>query len=477
MSEVLFETAATATAADVIPVTRELGRWVGELRYSDVPDEVIAHAKTCLLDALGCGLFGSAQVWSQIAADVAAEASGGRGALLLGRADTASPADAALANGTAIHGYEIDDVHVSSSYHPASVSVPAALAILGARGGSGRDLLLALVAGYEIGIRTGICAGTTHSTSGFHVTGTVGPVGAGATAAKALGLDAERSTHAIAIGATQASGLYSARIGAMAKRFHAGRASQSGVIAALLAEKGFTGSLEAIEAPFGGWMSTLHGQSASETMLEGLGHHWETARVGFKVYAACASAHTTVDAVEAMADQGLTAENLDQLTIWLTKKGHTNVGWRYVPGEVVSAQMNASFTAAIKLLDGDAFVRQYLPERLADPRVLAIIDRIEMRHDPELDKAGAAKRHAIRAEAKLRDGRRIEVAVQDRLGSAERPVPPERIRQKFRTLVEGRLSPAVADEVEALIAGLDREEHLDRLLSLLASVATQVAES
>ena len=471
MSDALVNSPAVTPTAETVPVTRELGRWVAELQYDDVPGDVIAHAKMCLLDALGCGLFGSAQVWSRIAAEVAAEASGGRGALLLGRADTASPADAALANGTAIHGYEIDDVHVSSSYHPASVSVPAALAVLGSRGGSGRDLLLALVAGYEVGIRTGICAGTTHSTSGFHVTGTVGPIGAGATAAKALRLDAERSTHAVAIGATQASGLYSARIGAMAKRFHAGRASQSGVIAALLAEKGFTGSLEAIEAPFGGFMSTLHGQSAPATMLDGLGRHWETARVGFKVYSACASAHTTVDAVEAMMGQGLTAENLKALTIWMTRKGHTNVGWRYVPGEVVSAQMNASYTAAVKLLDGEAFVRQYQPERLADPRVLEIIDRIDMRHDPELDKAGAAKRHAIRAEAELHDGRKINVAVQDRLGSAERPVPPERIRQKFRTLVAGSVDAKVADEIEAVVSSLDEHGSLDRLLALLASAA------
>lgn len=471
MSEALVHPSSAGAATEAVPVTRELGRWVAGLGYDDVPDAVIAHAKTCVLDALGCGLFASSQVWSRIAADLAAEASGGRGALLFGRADTASPADAALANGTAIHGYEIDDVHVSSSYHPASVSVPAALAVLGSRGGSGRDLLLALVAGYEVGIRTGICAGTTHSTSGFHVTGTVGPIGAAATAAKALGLNAEGSTHAIAIGATQASGLYSARIGAMAKRFHAGRASQSGVIAALLAEKGFTGSLEAIEAPFGGFMSTLHGQSPPETMLEGLGRHWETGRVGFKVYSACASAHTTVDAVEAMMRQGLTAENLKALTIWMTKKGHTNVGWRYVPGEVVSAQMNASFTAAVKLLDGDAFVRQYQPERLADPRVMSIIDRIDIRHDPELDKAGAAKRHAIRAEAELGDGRRIEVAVQDRLGSAERPVPPERIRQKFRTLVEDRFAGPAVDELEALVRDLDKQDDLGRLLSLLASAA------
>lgn len=453
-----------------VPVTQELGAWVAGLRYEDVPAEVIQHTKICLLDALGCALFGSAQEWSRIAAEVAVSSSGGGGALLLGHVDTASAADAALVNGTAVHGYEIDDVHVSSSYHPASVSIPAALALLSRRQGSGRDLLLAIVAGYEAGIRVGICAGTTHSTSGYHVTGTVGPIGAAATSAKLLGLDELRATHAIAVGATQASGLYAARMGAMAKRFHAGRASQSGVIAALLAERGFTGSLEAIEAPFGGFMSTLHGQFPAETVLNGLGSRWETSKVGFKVYSACASAHTTVDAVEAMVAQGLTAENLSKLTIWMTKKGYTNVGWRYSPGEVVSAQMNASFTAAVKLLDGDAFVRQYQKERLADPRILSLIDRVEIKHDPELDKAGASKRHAVKAQAELSDGRRLEVTVVDRLGSAERPVPVERIQQKFRTLVAGVMEPETAQKLEAFVGEIESKESLAGLFSLLSSI-------
>ena len=115
--------------------------------------------------------------------------SGGRGVFLLGRPERVSPADAAMVNGTAIHGYEIDDVHVSSSLHPASVTVPAAFAAIESRGGTGRDLLVALAAGYECGIRTGICAGITHSTSGFHVTGTAGPIGAAAAVAKVLRLD------------------------------------------------------------------------------------------------------------------------------------------------------------------------------------------------------------------------------------------------------------------------------------------------
>src|SRR5262249_11303799 len=162
-----------------------------------------------------------------------------------------------------------------------------------------------------------------------HVTGTVGAIGAAAAAARLLRLGPEQTAHALAIGATQAAGLYAARTGAMTKRFHAGRASQSGVTAAYLARQGFTGSLHVLGAPFGGFMSTLHGQSEAATILDGLGHHWESGRVGLKPYAACASAHTTVDGVRTLRQQGLTAGNLAHLTIRMSKKGHLNIGWPY----------------------------------------------------------------------------------------------------------------------------------------------------
>src|SRR6185295_19119964 len=149
------------------------------------------------------------------------------------RTEKVSPADAALANGTAIHGFELDDAHVSSSHHPGAVTVPAVLAVAEARGASSADVLVALAAGYEVGLRLGVCAGVSHSTSGLHVTGTVGAFGAAAGAARALKLSPDQTAHALGIGGTQAAGLYSARTGAMTKRFHAGRASQSGVVGAL----------------------------------------------------------------------------------------------------------------------------------------------------------------------------------------------------------------------------------------------------
>jgi aconitate decarboxylase len=225
-------------------VTTTLATWASRLTLAAVPAEVVVHLKMCLLDSIGCGLFGARQPWGRTVSDVAIDLSGRGAASLFARREKVSPADAALANGTAIHGFELDDAHVASSLHPGAVALPASLVTAEVTGASGEQFLTALAAGYEVGLRLGVCAGVAHSTSGYHVTGTVGAVGAAAAAARALSLSPLQFAHALGIGATQAAGLYVARLGAMTKRFHAGRAAQSGVLSAYLAQRGFTGGLD-----------------------------------------------------------------------------------------------------------------------------------------------------------------------------------------------------------------------------------------
>ena len=458
-------------------VTPRLGQWVSELTLSAVPADVVGHLKLCVLNSIGCGLYGAAQPWGRIASDVVARLSGGGPSSLFARAEKVSPPDAALANGTAIHGFEIDDAHVSSSLHPGAVTLPASFAAGEATATSGAELLTALAAGYEVGLRIGVCAGLTHSTSGYHVTGTVGGVGAAAAAARILQLPPLQATHALAIGATQAAGLYAARLGAMTKRFHAGRASQSGVLAAYLAQQDFTGSLDAIEAPFGGFMTTLRGQWDAATILADLGERWEIASVGLKAYAACASAHTTIDGMRELRLRGLNADNLARLTIRVGKKSQINIGWPYAPEQVITAQMNGSYAAAVSLLDGDAFIDQYQEKCLADPRILALTSRIAFVHDPELDCAGATKRHAVRIEAVQKDGTLMTTTVEQRRGSADHPLSVKEIEQKFRRLAGISLAPLAIDDLIGIVFELDREADLKRLGALITASASRAHQT
>jgi aconitate decarboxylase len=433
--------------------TLDLAKWASALTLNDIPERVQAHAKLCLLDGLACGLYGSQLEWGRIAADVAVEMAPNGAATLWGHPARVGAAAAALANGTALHGFELDDVHVRAMLHPAAVVLPAVLALSETEMMSGGALLTAIVAGYEVGIRTGICAGIPHGARGFHATGTVGCVAAAAGAANLLGLGADQTAHALGIGATQAAGLYCARAGAMTKRFHAGHAAQAGVIAGLMARRGFTGSQDVLEVPFGGFMSTLTEDADLSQLTEGLGQTWETELVGFKIHAACASAHTIIDGLDVLMQRGLNAGNLDHLTIHMTGKAARNVGWTYRPGGVVAAQMNGYYAAASKLRDGQVFAEQYRVEKLADPETLAMMERMHIVHDPALDAGGTAKRHASRIEATLSNGEALSVFTEQRRGSSHRPLTQDEIVGKYRILT---------DKIP------DKEELLDVVLSIEA---------
>jgi aconitate decarboxylase len=452
--------------------TAQFGAWVSALKFESIPPEVADYAKLCLLDGLGCGLFGAMQKWGVIAADLAADLSGGGPATLFGRTQTASPTDAALANGTAIHGFEIDDIHTRSLMHPGAVSIPAALALAELRGKSGKDFLTAMVAGYEIGLRVGVCGGVPHQMKGYHPSGTAGCLGAAAAGASILGLNAEQTTHALAIAATQAAGLYCAvRTGAMTKRLHAGRAAQAGTLAALLAERGFTGSPDALEAPDSGYMSTLAESADLTPFVQSLGKEWETLQTGFKAYAACASAHTIIDSLDAMMKRGLTAQNLEHLTIRMSRIGVNNVGWEYRPSTIVAAQMNGFFTAGMKLVDGQSFIDQYREERIADPAIMDVIRKVEIVHDPELDIGGAPKRHAVKTFARATDGRTFEQYVEQRRGSPQHPLPRAEVEQKFMRTAGAALKPAAVEKLFSQVGALEKAADMRAVATILREKA------
>jgi len=238
-------------------------------------------------------------------------------------------------------------------------------------------------------------------------------------------------------------------------------------LAAFLADQGFTGSLDVVEAQFGGFLSTMRGQFGAETILSELGKRWEIARVGLKPYAACASSHNIVDGVRELRQRGLTADNLAQLSIRMTKKGHVNIGWPYKPGDVVAAQMNGYYIASVTLLDGDAFIEQFDERRLTDPKVMALLPRINIVHDPKLDRAGAAKRHAVHVDALLNDGNRLSTYVEQRRGSAEHPLSKAEIEQKFRRLAANFLSDSNTTKVMSIVQCIEREADIRLLMSLL----------
>lgn len=456
----------TAAVETRPPLTALLGSAVSGLSFDSLPHATRAHVKLCILDTLGCGLFGSGQPWGRIVADVAEETAGGQHQLW-GRDARAGAVAAATANGTAVHGFELDDVHLSGQLHPGAVTVPAVWAVAEMAGSSGPALMTAVAAGYEVGIRMGVAAGRGHGLSGFHPTGTLGAVAAAAGVARVLGLDAEHARHALALGATQAAGLYSARTGGMSKRFHAGHAAGAGVAAGLLARRGFTAAEDAIEAGFGGLMSAMRFDGDPAALVQGLGGDWLLDGVGFKIFATCASAQTVVEGVLSLRDQGITAATLASLDIHMGSIAVSNVGWPYRPRDVVAAQMNGSYAAAVALLDGDAFVDQFRPGRLDDPAVLDLTQRIRFHLDPDIERGGLALRHASRIVARLHDGTLRTVYNAQRPGGPGKEIPQDAVVDKFIRLATPVIGQKGAGTLRDRILCLEEETDLRALSSLL----------
>jgi len=454
--------------------TRDLARFAAGIRFEDIPREAVERIKLSVLDSIGCCLFGATLPWTLKVADLA-QAEGARPvASFMGMGKKSSVSLAALVNGTAGHAFELDDIHKESIVHAGSIATPIALGYAEQKGGaSGRDVITAMTAGYEVGHRVGSAATQSLFFRGFHPQGTSGVFVAAATAARALDLDADKFQHALGIAGSQAGGLMAAQEGAMVKRFHSGRAAQSGVYSAQLAQSGFTGITDVLEAPYGGYLSSYSDKPDPARLTEGLGTRWETLAVGYKPHAAVTSIHTALDALgDIMREQGLKPDDIAKVEAGLSPMTHVHCAWDYKAQGVTAAQMNLYYGLAVIAFDGVAFTAQYREDRLSDPKIFDFITRIHAYVDPEIEKMGAAFRHAARMKVSTREGRSFDTLVLHRRGSPENPLTPEDIVYKFRHVVGSCLAPDRIERVIALASTLDKLDSTRELIDIIAAPVT-----
>jgi aconitate decarboxylase len=451
-------------------ITRQIARFAADLTYDKIPPAVIERIKLCILDSFGCGLFGSTLPWSQIVADFVRDLGGRDESTVWGRNFKVPAADASLANGTAVHSFELDDLHKTSIVHPGSVVLAPALAVAESIAGcDGEEFLTASVVGYEVAIRVGMSVGTSHLQRGFHPTGTNGTFGAGAASGKILGLDADRMTHALGIAGTQAAGLMAAQYSAMVKRMHAGRAAQSGVYGALLAQKGLTGITNILEADYGGYCRVMADACDIEKITTGLGERFETGRVGFKPYAAGGSTHTAHEAVKSlMEENNLKAYEISGITIHTTTATYKHTYWEYKPEGVTAAQMNLPYVVAVTALEHDIFIDQFTEEKIKDPAIIQFSRKVQVVPDRELDKLGPELRHVVIAEVKTTDGRAFTRRVDTAKGSDRRPMSTEEVINKYRLLAGKVLSPKRTAELQDAVENLESLDNVNKLAKLLA---------
>lgn len=449
--------------------TRRLSEFSAALTFEQLPAEVVSKAKLCILDTLGCCIFGASLAPVQKLADMAAAEQCAPQSAAFGMALRTSPALAALVNGTSAHAFQLDEIHIESTLHPGSLALPAAFALAETeRTVGGRDLIAAMAAAYEVGIRIGLAAKGGMFKTGFHNQGTTGVFIAATAAAHVLRLDPQQTQQALGIAGSQAAGLMAVQDGAMAKSFHSGRAAQSGVYAAQLARRGYTGIPDVLEAPYGAFFSSFVDDWSEGALTAELGTRWEILRVGFKPAPASngsISAMTSIDRI--MREHSLAAADIEKISAFVSDNTLHHCGWPYTPDRiqsVLSAQMNLRYGLAVMAIERRAGVEQFAESRIHDPRILKFIDRIEVAHEPRFE--DPRYRVACRLVVRCKDGREHETTTLYRPGSPEDPMTPGELMDKFLTLTKG-IGDRRAKEIAAVAADIDNCDTVAELSRLL----------
>jgi 2-methylcitrate dehydratase PrpD len=418
-------------------------------------------------------VFGADLPWSRILLETLQAVDTSTGSTVWGTGARLSAPHAALVNGTLVQSFELDDVHRVGVLHVGAVTLPGVLAIAERGAMSGRDLLTAAVAGYEIGPRVGLCMGPEHIGQGWHSGATLGVFSSAAGASRALGLSPEQTVHALGIAGTQSAGLMAAQFGAMVKRMHAGRSAQSGLYGALLAERGFTGIADVFENDYGGFCSTFSRSTDRFDRTEltrGLGERWETMGIALKFYSCVGSNHTTLDALRIMQGRHpFGPDDVERITVHGSRVTVDHVGWPYEPQGMTSAQLNLPYCVATLLLEGDVFVDQFSEAMIADPARMALSRRVQVVEDPAITARGRNYRHMVRTEVVLRDGTRMEETVEAGRGSEHAFASEADVIEKFRKLASHHLPTAQVDRVVEQIMGAERLASAADLVRSLAA--------
>lgn len=411
--------------------TKTLAHWATNLTSSSLPASVKQAAVRSLYNYIGCAIGGSNHPAVTKAHDALSPFFGPATSSLYGKKGSvkADAQHAALLNGIASHVHDYDDTHLATIIHPTGPVASAILAYAEYKGSiSGKDILLALTAGIEASCKIGLAVWPEHYDIGWHITSSTGSVGAAVGVGKLMKFSEEQMAHAIGLAAVQVVGLRE-MFGSDTKSFHPGRAAQSGLLAALLAEKGYTSSPQALEAKRG-WANVVAGGGTPklEKYLSELGEKWEIEANAFKPFPCGIVCHPVIDGCiqlqEDMEGKGLKAQDVQKveakvhpLVIELTSKR--------TPKDGLEGKFSVFHGGAVGLLYGKAGPAQYADDVVTDPSVIGIRDKI----DATPDKSLAADETYLTVH--FTDGNKLEKHVQHAVGSLEVPMSDKQLTAKF----------------------------------------------
>ena len=452
-------------------ITQDLAKFCSELKYRQLPEGVVDRVKYLFLDFIGVAIRGSRSESSKSMYRFVREMGKGNG-VIIGTTDKAPHLYSALANGTSSHAIEMDDVNNESSLHPGVVVFSSALAMGELVGATGKSFIVAVVAGYEVMVRLGKAIGPANSYSrGFHPTATCGTLGSSVVASRMMDLRTEKMVSAMGVAGSQAAGSmeYLAQ-GAWTKRFHAGWAAHSGMIAALLSERGFRGPTSIIEGRDGFLHAYSNGADPNK-VLDGIGSGFEILRTSIKPYACCRYMQPPIDAIlNIVKENNLTPDQVERVRLGLLRAGAGLIAEptekKYHPQSIVDAQFSMPFGAAVAILYRKAGLQEFQLSRIRSEEVRKMMKRVEYIVDPDLDQ-NFPRQWGATAEILTKDGKRYFTKIEYPKGDPENPLSWEEMIEKFNHLShrfftkERRLK--IVDEVKEL----DRIQSFKKWSSLL----------
>jgi 2-methylcitrate dehydratase PrpD len=438
------------------PETRLLLEFVTELAAGKIPERVLHQSKRCLLDFLGLAIAASGTPASRISQRELGLLGGNPQSLVLGTATRLRSTDAALVNGMAAHVFDLDDTHVPTILHATTPLYAAGLALGEPRKCTGIELLAAHALGYEAGARVSLALYPEHYDVGWHMTGTTGVIAAAIASARILGLRAVPAINCLGIAATQASG-HREHFGTMTKSFHAGRAASSGVLAALLAEGGFTAAPNPLQGRRG-MFTVMSVASSPADLVEELGDRWELMRNGVKPYACGVVIHPAADAAyELRFDRGVLASEVGSIDLRVNPLVLELTG-NLDPRTGLAGKFSTVFACAIVLIDGSAGEADFTDANVVRSDVRALMAKIKLIPDETVNHSQAE------LIARTTDGREQVVRISAARGTPANPLDDAALAEKFHGLVDPILAPTQARSLEQQVWEIDGAPNLDRLL-------------
>ena len=465
---------------EAVRATADAVAFIRRTTYRDFPAEAVALGKRCIVDGLGVTLAGSTTEGSGILRDYVRAGGGQEEATAFGTSPCrTSAASAALLNGASGHAMDWDDTQLSTTpdrifgllTHPTLPPMTAAIALGERLRVSGRRLLEAFLVGFELECKIAEAISPAHYKKGFHSSGTIGTFGAMGAAAKLLGLDEDRISHALSIAASLSGGIR-VNFGTMTKPLHVGRAAQNGIIAAELAGRGFTGGRDGLDPPWGFFQVFSHGEGADLDRFVGkLGKPYTIVAPGvsIKPYPCGVLGHPTMDAMRTLV---MTHDvRPEQITAMRLRAGSNILNpLRY---KTATNELEAKFCPPFMLsaiaLRRKAGIHEFTDAFVRSAPVQQMMARVEMILDPEIEARGWDRIRST-VEVDLQDGRTLVQQADERYrGGPDRPFTREELHEKFTELAELVLPPAAMAETLAMVESLETLDDVTALVRTLSA--------